>query len=115
MCLFCDCAVPVRAVPVPVPVQDGYTVFKDCRVVQDAEQNPMLSGLIRRYFLQHAVVNAWSRPTSPVEALVKRAAERLVLGINSPSRLLRRHSSQDNLECYAIAPQVDGRITRLES
>jgi hypothetical protein len=82
--------------------QDGYDCFIGATVLQDAESFPPLPTLVRNLFTEIRVMKLWSAMT--VQGTVVSAASKF-------KRLARR----SELDPYAIRPQIDGRVTMLET
>jgi 5'-nucleotidase len=81
--------------------KDGYLTFADCPVLVDEEEMAPLGTMVRRYFQELAVVNAFRSPQHGDECVFSRRAAALVR---------EKFSTKVWQNVSAIHPEVEGRI-----
>jgi 5'-nucleotidase len=108
--------------------KDGYNVFADCKVVIDEEEMPPLGTMVRRFFLELAVLNQFRTPLHGNNCVftnraLQRVKERFKESLSSDSEASdeeemkadERSTSKDGAtaEALNIHPKIEGRIRQI--
>ena len=79
-------------------LQDGYTVFKDGRLIADSECSPLIPNLVRNHFSALSVMNALSKSSKP--PVVGRVI----------ARFKRQQPEAGGDTHFKVQPVLEGRI-----
>uniref|UniRef100_A0A6V2HWG9 5'-Nucleotidase C-terminal domain-containing protein n=1 Tax=Ditylum brightwellii TaxID=49249 RepID=A0A6V2HWG9_9STRA len=91
--------------------KDGYDVFKDTPVIQDAENCPVLPTIVRNFFVGVKAMEQWSKVLPKSRGVLKAANKFFRMG----SASFDEDGNQASLDPYAIRPVVDGRLRNVSS